>query len=40
MSKSLENLESSSKKLDENLEALQSSFLLRRYFKKKDKKKD
>lgn len=37
ISKSLENLESSSQKLDENLEALQSSFLLRRYFKKKKK---
>jgi phospholipid/cholesterol/gamma-HCH transport system substrate-binding protein len=32
------NLESSSKKLDTNLEAIQHSFLLRRYFEKKLKK--
>lgn len=31
----MKNLESSSKKLDENMEALQSNFLLRGYFRKK-----
>lgn len=33
----LENLQSSSKKLDESLDALQHNFLLRGYFKKKNK---
>lgn len=33
----LENLNDGSKKLDENMEALQSNFLLRRFFKKKAK---
>lgn len=32
----IKNLESSSQKLDENLEALQHNFLLRRYFRNKD----
>lgn len=35
----LENLQSGSKKLDENLEALQHNFLLRGFFKKKAKEK-
>ncbi|GGB86996.1 MlaD family protein [Dyadobacter sediminis] len=33
----LQNLESSTEKLDENMQALRSNFLFRRYFKKKDK---
>jgi phospholipid/cholesterol/gamma-HCH transport system substrate-binding protein len=38
MSVTLKNLNSSSKKLDENLEALQHNFLLRGFFKKKAKR--
>jgi phospholipid/cholesterol/gamma-HCH transport system substrate-binding protein len=34
----LSNLDNSSKKLDENMEGLQHSFLLRKYFRKKNKK--
>ena len=34
------NLETSSKKLDENMEALRHNFLFRRYFRKKNKNKD
>lgn len=37
--KTLQNLESSSYKLDENLEALQHNFLFRRYFRKKKEEK-
>lgn len=33
----MQNLQTSSRKLDENLEALQHNFLLRRFFKKKEK---
>lgn len=36
----LENLQSGSKKLDENLEALQHNFLFRGFFKKKEKEKE
>jgi phospholipid/cholesterol/gamma-HCH transport system substrate-binding protein len=39
MKASITNLETSTKKLDEDLEALKSSFLLRKYFKKQAKKK-
>lgn len=35
----ISNLEKSSKKLDENLEALQKTIFFRRYFKKKNKEK-
>ncbi|HRG02519.1 MAG TPA: MCE family protein, partial [Bacteroidia bacterium] len=36
LKQSLINLESSSQKLNENMEALQHNFLFRRYFKNKD----
>ncbi|MGY0035900.1 hypothetical protein [Pedobacter sp. NJ-S-72] len=37
MKNTVSNLESSTKKLDENMEALQHNFLLRGFFKKKAK---
>lgn len=39
MQNTLRNLETSSKKLDEDLEAVQHNFLLRRFFKKREKDK-
>ncbi len=39
MKKTILNLETSSKKLDENLEALQHNFLLRGFFRKREKEK-
>ncbi|OKL38573.1 MlaD family protein [Pontibacter flavimaris] len=37
LQRTMQNLETSSEKLDANMEALQSNFLLRGYFRKKDK---
>ncbi|HYC86168.1 MAG TPA: MlaD family protein [Chryseosolibacter sp.] len=36
----MQNTEEATRKLDENMEALQHNFLLRRYFRKSDKRKD